>query len=109
MAKHPVVHFEIGCRELAKTREFYKGLFEWEFNDLFQVAEKTAGISGHLTSLGHEPYNYTIFYVQVEDVGAAIAKAVGLGGKKLVGPVTIPTGTFAWVRDPEGNVVGLWK
>ena len=109
MAKHPVVHFEIGCREPAKTREFYKGLFEWEFNDLFQVAEKTAGISGHLTSLVHEPFNYTIFYVQVEDVAAAITKAVGLGGKKLMGPVTIPNGTFAWVRDPEGNVVGLWK
>jgi len=109
MAKHPVVHFEIGCRELSKTREFYSKLFDWEFNDFFQVAEKSAGLAGHLTSLGHEPHNYTIFYVQVEDVAAAIAKAAGLGGKKLVGPVTIPTGTFAWIQDPERNTVGLWK
>jgi len=21
----------------------------------------------------------------------------------------IPTGTFAWMQDPEGNTVGLWK
>jgi hypothetical protein len=109
MAKHPVVHFEIGCRELAKTRDFYAGLFEWQFNDVFQVAEQSAGLRGHLTSLGHEPFHYTIFYVQVDDVAAAITKAIGLGGKKLVGPVTIPTGTFAWIYDPEGNVVGLWK
>ncbi|MBI2685746.1 MAG: VOC family protein [Acidobacteria bacterium] len=109
MAKHPVVHFEIGCRELAKTRDFYAQLFDWQFNDTFQVAEDSAGISGHLTSLGHEPFNYTIFYVQVEDVAGTIAKAVSLGGKKLVGPIAIPAGTFAWIRDPEGNVMGLWK
>jgi predicted enzyme related to lactoylglutathione lyase len=23
--------------------------------------------------------------------------------------VKIPTGTFAWMQDPEGNTVGLWK
>jgi len=22
---------------------------------------------------------------------------------------TIPNGTFAWMQDPEGNTVGLWK
>ena len=76
---------------------------------MFQVAAKSAGLDGHLVSLGHEPFNYTIFYVQVEDVKAAIAKAEGLGGKKIVGPVTIPAGAFAWIRDPEGNTVGLWK
>jgi predicted enzyme related to lactoylglutathione lyase len=26
-----------------------------------------------------------------------------------VPPVTIPTGTFAWFADPEGNTVGLFK
>jgi predicted enzyme related to lactoylglutathione lyase len=109
MAKNPVVHFEIGCRELTKTREFYSGMFAWNFNDHFQVAEETAGLAGHLVSLGHEPYNYTIFYVRVDDVKAYIDKALELGGKKLVGPVTIPTGVFAWIRDPEGNVLGLWK
>jgi len=32
-----------------------------------------------------------------------------LGGKNVVPPVPIPSGTFAWFSDPEGNVVGLWK
>jgi hypothetical protein len=26
-----------------------------------------------------------------------------------VPPVEIPTGTFAWLADPDGNIVGLWK
>ena len=60
-------------------------------------------------SLGHEPYHYTMFYVQVDDVAQAIAKAESLGGKKVVGPVTIPSGTFAWIMDTEQNMIGLWK
>jgi len=32
-----------------------------------------------------------------------------LGGKKLIGPVEIPTGRFAWVNDPDGNILGLWE
>lgn len=105
--KHPVVHFEIGCRDLAATKDFYQKLFGWPINDQFEIAG--AELSGHLTSLGHDPQHYTIFYVQVDDVADAIAKAESLGGKKLVGPITIPTGTFAWIMDTQENTIGLWK
>jgi hypothetical protein len=64
------------------------------------------GINGHITSLGHEPHNYVTVYVQVDDIGAAIQKAQGLGGKKIVGPIDIPTGSFAWIGDPEGTTIG---
>ncbi len=40
---------------------------------------------------------------------AHLKKAVDLGGKMLVPPIDIPTGTFAWFADPEGNTIGLWK
>ncbi|HXC47283.1 MAG TPA: hypothetical protein VNU20_03260 [Candidatus Sulfotelmatobacter sp.] len=26
----PVVHFEIGCRNLQKTQEFYSQMFDWK-------------------------------------------------------------------------------
>ncbi|HLJ87811.1 MAG TPA: VOC family protein [Candidatus Angelobacter sp.] len=107
MPKHPVVHFEIGCRDLAATKTFYQKMFDWPIDESFQIGD--AGLSGHLVALGHEPQHYTIFYVQVDDVAAAIAKAESLGGKKLVGPVTIPPGTFAWIMDTEQNTIGLWK
>jgi predicted enzyme related to lactoylglutathione lyase len=73
------------------------------------IAAESGGIGGHITSLGHEPHHYTIFYVDVDDVAASLAKAQSLGAKMLVPPVEIPTGTFAWMQDPEGNTVGLWK
>lgn len=105
--KHPVVHFEIGCRDLAATKGFYHKMFDWPINDQFEIAD--AGLTGHLVSLGHEPEHYTMFYVQVEDVAAAIARAESLGGKKVVGPITIPPGTFAWIMDNQQNTIGLWK
>jgi predicted enzyme related to lactoylglutathione lyase len=73
------------------------------------IAAETGGISGHMTALGHEPHRYTIFYVDADDVAAYLKKAEALGGKTLVPPVKIPTGTFARMQDPEGNTVGLWK
>jgi predicted enzyme related to lactoylglutathione lyase len=67
------------------------------------------GIQGHITALGHEPHHYTIFYVNVDDIGAYLAKAESLGGKTLVPKMQIPTGSFAWLSDPDGNTVGLWQ
>lgn len=47
--------------------------------------------------------------MEVEDLKAYLEKAVTLGGKMLVPPIKIPTGTFAWFSDPEGNTIGLLK
>ncbi|MGA2694938.1 MAG: VOC family protein [Terriglobales bacterium] len=109
----PVVHFEIGCRDIGKTANFFSKLFGWNMQaagpaTMINTGADT-GIQGHITSLGHEPSHYTIFYVQVDDVKAYLDKVAALGGKMLVPPVDIPTGTFAWFADPEGNTIGLWK
>jgi predicted enzyme related to lactoylglutathione lyase len=107
---NPIVHFEIGCRDSVRTQKLYRELFDWTIDVSGPAANITgAGISGHITALGHEPFHYTTFYVQVDDVAAHIAKAESLGCKKLVGPVPIPTGTFAWITDPDGNTIGLFK
>lgn len=29
---HPVVHFEIGCKDSAKTQDFYAKLFGWKLH-----------------------------------------------------------------------------
>lgn len=107
----PVIHFEIGCRDKAKTEAFFTDLFGWAITPAgpaSMIDTGGGGINGHITALGHEPHHYTIVYVQVDDIPAYLAKAERLGGKTLVPPVTIPTGTFAWFADPDGNTVGLW-
>ncbi|MBZ5605033.1 MAG: VOC family protein [Acidobacteriia bacterium] len=110
---HPVVHFEIGCRDVAKTEHFFSQLFDWKIQSSGPAATidtgSRDGIQGHITALGHEPQHYTIFYVEVDDVQAYLDKAAALGGKTLVPPIKIPTGIFAWFSDPEGNTIGLLK
>jgi len=108
----PVVHFEIGCKDKEKTSAFYAEAFGWTIDPGPAGMISTGsseGIQGHVAALGHEPHQFTHFYVQVEDVAEALKKVEGLGGKTIVPPVPIPTGTFAWFSDLEGNVVGLWK
>src|SRR5580693_8691462 len=108
----PVVHFEIGCRDRGKTAAFFSDLFGWntqEAGPATMIDTGGGGIQGHITALGHEPHNYVTVYVQVDDIPAYLAKAAGLGGKKIVGPIDIPTGSFAWMSDPEGTMIGLFK
>ena len=108
---NPVVHFEIGCKDSKKTQEFYSTLFGWKITEAGPAAmiDAGGGPTGHISALGHEPHRYTIFYVEVDDVRAYLDRAQKLGAKTLVPPTPIPTGTFAWMQDPEGNTVGLWK
>lgn len=116
----PVVHFEIGCNDLEKTRAFYAQLFGWEYapgapnmamigNVGPMAPTKTDGIGGHLTALGHPPHQYVTIYAQVEDIDATLQKAEKLGGSTIVPKTEVPTmGWFAWFKDPEGNAIGLW-
>ena len=120
MSQNQICHFEIGVRDARKAADFYSKLFDWKMEPPADPAiaaanpqvirMRTGGdVGGHLNTLGHEPHNYTIFYVMVDDVAGTIARAEAAGGKRLVGPAPVPgAGTFAWIKDPEGNVIGVY-
>ena len=111
----PIVHFEIGCRNTEKAQKFYNALFGWKtelFGPTAMVDTQAGGtgIGGHINSLGHEPHNYITIYAQVDDLTAYLKKAESLGGKTIITSTEVPgAGHFAWFKDPDGNVVGLWK
>lgn len=109
---HPVVHFEIGCKDKEATSAFYSAAFGWRI-DAGPMGSidtgSTEGIPGHIASLGHEPHQFTHFYVHTDDIAATLKTIEELGGKTLVPPVALPFGTFCWFSDPEGNRVGLWQ
>lgn len=111
----PVVHFDIGCRDRDKTNEFYTNLFGWTTEDYGPLSKsiKTGsekGIQGYLTALGHEPHNYVMVYVEVDNIAAHCEKAVELGGKVMVPETDVPEmGKFAWLNDIDGNIIGLWN
>src|SRR5262249_9466426 len=100
-----------------RTSKFYGELLGWNFQ-AYGPAQMISniggpggtGISGHINSLGHEPHKYVTIYAQVDDLKAYLDKASQLGGKTLVAPQEVPgMGHFAWLADPEGNIIGLWK
>jgi len=109
---HPVVHFEIGCKDKAKVSAFYAEVFGWKIDagpmGLIDTGAGS-GIPGHIAALGHEPHQFTHFYIETSDVASSLAAIEAAGGRTVVPPVEIPTGTFAWFADLEGNTVGLWK
>ncbi len=111
----PVVHFDIGCRDLAQTESFYTQLFDWTSSDYGPISKKIAtgsdsGINGHLTALGHEPHNYVMVYVEVDDIKEHLERAAELGGSVVIPETEIPGGgRFAWFNDPDGNTIGLYN
>ena len=110
----PVVHFEIGCRDRAKTVSFYRELLGWEIQQDGPAAmvdtQSPTGIQGHISALGHEPHNYVLVYAQVDDLDATVKEAERLGAKMMIPPTEVPgMGHFAWIHDPEGTLFGLWK
>ena len=112
MVSRPVVAFQIRGRDAKKLTEFYVRMFEWEMD-----GDNPLGVTfGHSGPGGPEVLAGTILpgdpavliYVQVADLGASLARAVELGGKRVQEPFDVPNGpTVAQVSDPEGNLVGL--
>jgi len=107
----PVVHFEIGGRDLTVLVPFYSKLFGWDMINHGPAAMITShtGITGHMAALGHEPHNYVTVYVEVDDLDGYLKTVGELGGKTVVAPTKIPGSTFAWFSDPEGTIIGLLK
>jgi hypothetical protein len=109
---NPVVFFEIGCKNLPETSTFYADLFGWTPTGIRMASlintNTEEGIQGQITSLGNNPHNYVMIYIQVNDINESLTKIIEAGGKKIFGPVILPNNKqFAWFNDPEGNTVGL--
>ena len=109
----PVVHWEIGGRDVDALATFYRGLFGWEatgFDPDYRLVDLGEGIGGGLMRCRDDMPTYVTIYVAVDDLDAALAKVGELGGVGLVPPTPIPgVGAFALFRDPEGNTIGILR
>ena len=116
----PVTHFEVIGKDGEKLRSYYSELFGWEIDANNPMGygivsregntnAEGAGIGGGVGQGSEGSEGHLTFYVEVPDVGAALAKAEELGGTKVMGPDEVPgmgivLGHF---KDPEGHLVGL--
>jgi len=119
----PVVHFEIVGKDGDKLRSYYSELFGWQFGDTmgpmnYAVTPRDGntnadgvGVGGGVGT-GPEGYGgHVTFYVEVQDVEAALAKAESLGGTRMMGPekMSEPPIEIGLFSDPEGHVIGIVK
>ena len=109
---NPTMWFEVAGQDLGALKAFYSQLFGWQLTDMpgmpYSTIEATnGGIPGGIGQSPEGNPGHVTFYVQVEDLGEALAKVESLGGKKTMGPMDIPNGQIALFADPEGHQIGL--
>jgi predicted enzyme related to lactoylglutathione lyase len=108
------VHIEIPADDTGKAREFYGGLFGWEFQAFegspseYHMTRIDDSSGAAITAM--EPGKRgSRAYFDVPDIQAGAAKVRELGGE-ADDPMPVPTmGWFATCRDPHGNDFGLWQ
>ncbi len=105
-------YFEIGTPDPQTSRTFYGALFDWKFGAPSMPARYSAidwnrGGLWDTSQMGAE--NWAIFYVQVEDVHAAIERAQQLGATVIIPVIDNGMIEFAHLADPLGNRFGIWQ
>jgi predicted enzyme related to lactoylglutathione lyase len=108
-----IVHFEIPADDTAKSREFWGGLFGWQFQSNpgpFEYYTTQISDQGGLAITNMEPGKRgTRAYFDVDNIKDGAARVRELGGEANE-PAPVPgMGWFATCRDPQGNEFGLWQ
>lgn len=108
---HQVDYFEIGSPDPSASKAFYGGLFDWEVEDPagpapYRTVDEARGGLWDTSDMGGQ--GWAIFYVHVEDVQAAIDRALQLGATVAVPFTDNGRIDFAHLLDPLGNRFGIW-
>ncbi|HEX2362329.1 MAG TPA: VOC family protein [Jiangellaceae bacterium] len=104
---------DLGTNNAPSAKEFYGGLFGWEFDDLptgdrgtYTVCRLRGKAVCGLYDQADEPTWGS--YISVDDVDDATTRALQLGAEVIVEPFGTPgEGRVATVRDPAGAAVSL--
>ncbi len=110
---HAVVHFEISGPDSGQLADFYSGLFGWGMHPVtgvgYTMVDTSAGsgINGGISQSADDDADVT-FYIETDDMQAALDKINLLGGKTET-PITELAGmvTYAKFSDLDGLVIGL--
>jgi uncharacterized protein len=122
-----VVHFEIPVDDEGRAKEFYGSVFDWDLNTMdmgggmtyttagtVEVDEKMmpkepGAINGGLMRRTSDTPT-SVITIGVDAIDDSLKKVEAGGGKTVTPRTEIPNmGAFAYFKDTEGNVVGLWE
>jgi predicted enzyme related to lactoylglutathione lyase len=113
----PITMIEIISNDHERAQRFYSELFDWKVDPdpamggyaLVDTQSEVGPVIGGIgPSMGAGDAGVKL-YVRVDDLSTTLARAVELGGARLVEPAELPDdyGSYAILADPDGNPVGL--
>lgn len=128
MKMNPVVHFEIPAEDKMRAKKFYSEAFGWMINDvdigggeIYSAAittssdeqtgmpDKPGAINGALFDRD-EKLKTPVITIDVNSIDEALEKIEEAGGSRLIEKGEVPEmGFYAYFKDSEGNVMGLWE
>jgi uncharacterized protein len=122
-----VVHFEIPVDDLARAKAFYGPIFGWGLDDTDmgggmnytivrtvavddqQMPTERGAINGGMMQRSADTPT-PVITIGVESITDALKQIDAAGGSVVQPETEIPNmGSFAYFKDTEGNVVGLWQ
>jgi len=120
-----VVHFEIPADDEGRAREFYRSVFDWQLqempdmqytlvrttavNEQTQLPTEPGAINGGLMKRS-DATPAPVLTVDVESIDDSLKQIESAGGSTVTPRTEIPgMAAFAYFKDTEGNVVGLWE
>jgi predicted enzyme related to lactoylglutathione lyase len=122
-----VVHFEIPFDDKERSQKFYSEVFGWKMTDFpemnytgvgtvetdeNQMPKEAGAINGGMFkrgTIGGAP-DVPVIAIQVDSIDDHIEKIKAAGGEVAMAKVPIAEmGFYAYVKDTEGNIIGLWE
>jgi predicted enzyme related to lactoylglutathione lyase len=109
--------FEVMTTDVAKTKNFYAGLFGWTYEkapfpgpEMWIASRDGKQTCAVMAKPAEAPVCAWMNYLLVEDLDQSSKRAEQLGGKKLMGPIEVPTiGKFNVFADNNGGVISLFQ
>jgi predicted enzyme related to lactoylglutathione lyase len=119
-----IVHTELISNDAKATADFVGKMFGWKVHQMTMPAgmeyymwnypDGQMGTGGGIGNTSDQPGQnlpHIGIFIDVDDLGAALAKAKSLGATQVVGETEIPDGMgyFIVISIPGGTVIGIWS
>ncbi|MHA2033023.1 MAG: VOC family protein [Candidatus Kariarchaeaceae archaeon] len=119
-----MAHFEIPVDDLVRAKQFYNTVFGWTSNDMpehnytfvntTETDEKGYPLKPGAINGGFEKRSehmkHPILTITVQNIDKSLEAVAKEGGEVIVGTNQMgDVGIAAYIKDSEGNVMGLWQ
>ena len=109
-----VVHVELHSDDPGKTKDFYRTVFGWKFQEVpgmnYAMIEMPSPPGGGIRKTDRGEATGILNFIQVASVDGAVRKIEKAGGKILVPKQAVPSwGTFSIFQAPGGVVQAIWE